>query len=117
MPRFGPRRGGLGGGAGGGLASTDILSRFREREGRGEGSEGGLGGADARYVSLLERIKKFLREKGPRVPTEEVLRHFKHVPHSDAVIFKTMLKSVGKLSRGAWTLREEAEREPPRETE
>ena len=133
LPRFGPR-GGTAGASGaststststshhapgdnrvlfGGQAaapasSTDILSRFREREGGGSG--GGGGPAEARYVSLLERIKKFLREKGPHVPTDQLLHHFRHVPHTDAVIFKTMLKSVGTLSRGTWSLTPEAER-------
>ena len=136
LPRFGPRggvmgagasrSGGGGGGGGGGetgvmfggqsnapTSSTDILSRFREREGGSGRGGGGLAmtGAEARYVSLMDRIKKILIEKGPRVPTERLLQFFRDVPHTDAVIFKTMLKTVGKLERGAWSLREEEEEE------
>jgi len=127
LPRFGPRgrimdAGASGGGGGGGesgvmfggqsnapISSTDILSRFREREG-GSGRGGGglvMAGAEARYMSLMDRIKKFLMEKGPRVPTERLLQYFRDVPHTDAVIFKAMLKTVGRLENGAWSLREE----------
>lgn len=145
-PRFGPRatplRGGggegaaasSGGGGGKGRAavpastttfglgqraassSTDILSRFREREGENHASPSSSaaagqsssisGSEEARYVSLLDRIKRFLRDKGPRVPTADLLQHFRNVPNSDAVIFKTMLKECATLSRGAWTLKE-----------
>jgi hypothetical protein len=138
-PRFGPRASGtvaaasaaaagaagaagngvVGGGAAAAAAasSADILARFRDRDGgnghassNGGGGNGGVGGgADARFVSLLDKIRKFLQERGGRASTEAVLHHFSWVPNADAVVFKQLLKRAATFEKAghSWTLREE----------
>jgi hypothetical protein len=73
------------------------------------GGGGGEGDGDAKYVALLDRIKKFLRERGPNVQTDVLLHHFRNVPQSDAVIFKVMLRKVAQLEGGKWSLKPEEE--------
>lgn len=104
-------------GGAGAAPSSSILSRFRERQGGGGGDEGGGssssagsrvgGGGESKYVSLMDRIKRFLRERGPAVPTAALLQHFQDVPQTDAVIFKALLKQLASFANGHWTLKTE----------
>ncbi len=81
----------------------------------GGGTDGGNGGggnnADARFVSLLEKIRRFLQERGGRASTQAVLHHFSWVPNADAVVFKQLLKRAAAFDKPSrsWALREEGE--------
>lgn len=100
------------GGAGAAASSADILARFRDREGvGGGGSANGGGGTDARFVSLLEKIQIFLRDRGGRASTGAVLHHFSWVANNEAVVFKQLLKRAAAFDKAgkAWVLREEEE--------
>jgi hypothetical protein len=128
--RFGPRAGaeGSASGDGGGTAasasgsylarsdlfsgraasSTDIINRFQQRDGSG-GTTGAVGAAggndDAKYLSLMDRLKQFLRQNGP-VTSRTILAHFHDVPDTDAVVFRAMLKTVADLTDGKWILKD-----------
>lgn len=62
-------------------------------------------------MSLLEKITKFLRDRGGRASTEAVLHHFSWVSNNDAVVFKQLLKRVAAFDKPgkAWVLREGGE--------
>jgi hypothetical protein len=57
--------------------------------------------------ALMDRVRRFLGDRGPRVPTQRILDKFRDVPDHEAAIFKAILKEVATLERGAWTLKDD----------
>ena len=62
-----------------------------------------------KHSGLLLRIKKYIRRKsfnGNGPSTRDILGEFSDVPDSDAIVFRSLLKSVAVVKNGYWVLQD-----------